>query len=73
VKPDAAECDARDQLTHDGRLADPLHRLTKEATNQKQQPDLRDEECLRRPHVGLLAVRRQVRPGGGHNLRPINR
>jgi hypothetical protein len=48
------ERDARDQLTHNGRLANPLHGLTKKATDQKQQDDLRDEKCLRRPHVGFF-------------------
>jgi hypothetical protein len=38
------EDNARDQLPHDGGLADPLHGLAKKPANQKQQHDLRDEE-----------------------------
>jgi hypothetical protein len=36
-----------DELPHDGRLPDPLHRLAHQAAYQEQQNDLREEKCLR--------------------------
>ena len=54
--------DDRDQLTHDGGLADPLHGFAKQAANQKQHHDLRDEECLRWTHSGSLTAAQLLRP-----------
>src|SRR6516165_1234859 len=53
------EDNARDQLPHNGRLADPLHELAKKPANQKQQYDLRDEEGFRRN--GWRLIRRECR------------
>ena len=50
--PDRAEYrrtkqNSGDQLPHDGRLPDPLHRLAHQASDQEQQNDLRQKERLR--------------------------
>ena len=41
-----SEQDAGEQLAHHRRLADPLHGFAKQAADQQQQDDLRDEEWL---------------------------
>src|SRR6516164_9296345 len=53
------EANARDQLPHHGRLADPLHELAKKPAKQQQQHDLRDEESFRRN--GWRLIRRECR------------
>jgi hypothetical protein len=52
LRPDRAEYrrpkqNSGDQLPHDSRLPDPLHRLAHQTPYQQQQHDLREEKRLR--------------------------
>src|SRR6516164_3070391 len=47
--------DAGKQLAHNRRLTNPLHGFAKQAADQKQHDDLRDEKRLRRTHSGSFA------------------